>query len=483
VTEGGRRRATLRPVWLAWALLVVVTRFPYIQAALTPPPGQTFAGFFYFTDDHYNYLSFVQQAEEGRFFFRNKLVLEPHAPALVNLEWWAVGRLSALLGARPRVAYHLFGLAAAFALVAGVDLWLRRAGLPPTHRLPALLLVLGGGGLGGVAQLAGWLTPHDAIDVWTGLYPFAELLLNPHFVAGTALLLWTLAAFVEGRAVAAALAGTVLALVRPYDFVLAAGIGAVGVLVTEPATSWTRRLLTLLSFAPAAAYLFWIFYRHPAFSFYAATPYDFPSRSQLALALGPAFVLAALGLRVSVERRWTRHLLAWAGFAVLVIAARPVHFSLQFLVGAGVPLLGLGALGLARRPPWMIALAAVLMSGTAVASWRLVMPRTHPRWHVPAAHFAAVGRLAPRCQPGDVAVLPRPLGIYAGGLTACHPYTSHPIEPDHSRRMERTDWFYGTASAAERESFLDEICARLVVDESGAVHERPRPPMCGRALD
>jgi hypothetical protein len=483
VTEAGGRGPGLRPVWLAWLFLAAVTRLPYLQAALDPPPGKAFTGFFYFADDHYNYLSFVQQAADGRFFLRNKLVLEPHAPALVNLEWWAVGRLSALLGGRPRIAYHLFGLAAAFALAAGVDLWLQRAGLPPTHRLPALLLVLAGGGLGGFAYLSGLLSPHDAIDVWTGLFPFAELLLNPHFVMGTALLIWTVAALVEGHHLAAAALGTVLALVRPYDFVLATGIHALGVLATEPATSWMRRLLPLLSFAPAGAYLFWVFYRHPAFSFYAATPYDFPSRAQLACALGPALALAAVGVRAHGERRWTRPLMAWAAVAGVVVAVRPVHFSLQFLVGVGVPLLALGALGLSRRRPWVLALAAALMSGTAAASLRLVTPRTHPRWHVPAEHFAAVGRLAPHCREGDLAVLPRPLGIYAGGLTACHPYTSHPIEPNHARRVARTDWFYEKASPAERERLLDEVCARLVVDEAGVVHERARSAMCGGTLD
>ena len=35
------------------------------------------------------------------------------------------------------------------------------------------------------------------------------------------------------------------------------------------------------------------------------------------------------------------HLAAWCAIAVAVFAVRPVHFSLQFMVGVGLPLLAL----------------------------------------------------------------------------------------------------------------------------------------------
>ena len=64
-----------------------------------------------------------------------------------------VGRISALVGNRPALAYRLFGLLATLALVAAADRWLRLAGLPDRHRLGALLLVTCGAGLGGVRYL------------------------------------------------------------------------------------------------------------------------------------------------------------------------------------------------------------------------------------------------------------------------------------------------------------------------------------------
>src|SRR5215510_12441314 len=123
------------PVTLVFLLLATLTGLPFLAALLQPPAGRTFTGTFYYGDDFYNYLSYVQQAEDGAFLFRNKLVLEDHAPALVNLEWWAVGRLSRALGRRPLLAYRLLGLAATLALLLGIDRWLAAGGLPPSHRL------------------------------------------------------------------------------------------------------------------------------------------------------------------------------------------------------------------------------------------------------------------------------------------------------------------------------------------------------------
>src|SRR5688572_13716434 len=147
---------TASPVILAWLLVSGLTSLPYLWAAAHPPPGRAFVGFFYYVDDAYNYLSFVQQAEDGALLFRNKQISPPQPGRLVNLEWWLVGRLSAVLGRRPALAYRLFGVAAALALLAAVDRWLVAAGLPSTHRLAALLLVSVGGGLGGaLLTLAG----------------------------------------------------------------------------------------------------------------------------------------------------------------------------------------------------------------------------------------------------------------------------------------------------------------------------------------
>src|SRR5436189_949290 len=102
----------MRPVLLAWLFASTLTALPYVRAAARPPAGRVFVGFFYYVDDAYNYLSFVQQAEDGAFLLRNKNASPPSPARLVNLEWWVVGRASAVLGRRPALAYRLFGVVA-----------------------------------------------------------------------------------------------------------------------------------------------------------------------------------------------------------------------------------------------------------------------------------------------------------------------------------------------------------------------------------
>jgi hypothetical protein len=128
--SGALTGAGRRPVILAWLFVCALVSLPYVRAATRPPAGRVFVGFFYYVDDAYNYLSFVQQAEDGAFLLRNKDISPPRPARLVNLEWWLVGRVSAAVGRRPALAYRLFGLAAALLLLAGVDRWLTAAGLP-----------------------------------------------------------------------------------------------------------------------------------------------------------------------------------------------------------------------------------------------------------------------------------------------------------------------------------------------------------------
>ena len=481
MAEPAARVAGPGPVVLVTLLLAAVSTAPYVVAFIAPPAGHAFVGFFWFDDDAYNYLSFVQQAEAGASIFQNKLVLEDHPAALVNLEWWAVGRISRLLGGRPLFAYRLFGIAALAALVAGIDRWLRAAGLARSHRLPALLLVTTGAGLGGLRFLLGTPVPR-CLDLATGFFPILEILANPHFVAGTALLLWALWAHASsfgGRQLATAAAlGTVLGLTRPYDLVVLVFVRTIVVAATEPPSRWWRHAAAMAALLPAIAYNYWVFYRQPAFAFYAEAAYVFPSRADLAWALGPAALLAGAARLFlphaawapATDGGWRRtpatvaqiHLAAWCGIAVLVFLLRPVHFSLQFLVGAGVPLLALAAVGLGRLPAGYTIAAALASSSTAVAAvWLMLQPTLGS--YVPAERFALAWELRRDCRPGDRLVAPADIGLWAGGFTACRAFTSHAIEPAHEERREAVRMFYEEGDPAGRAAFLERVGATHVV--------------------
>jgi hypothetical protein len=459
------------PVLAAWLLVGIWVNAPFVRAASAPPPGRVFAGTFHWLDDFYNYVSYVQQAEDGAFVFANKLVPAPHPARLVNLEWWAVGRLSALLGGRPFVAYRIFGLLAALALLAGADAWLRRAGLPAVHRFPALLLVATGGGLGGLVFATTDRPVGECVDLAVGLFPFIGMLSNPHFTIGTALVLWGLYAFESGRPWAGVLLGSALALVRPYDVVTLGAVRMLSVAAIEPPRRWVREALPLLGLVPALAYDLWVFFL--AGSTYAVFggQYPFPAWGPLAWALGPAAVLAAVApapSRADAAGRARLHLWAWIFVGAILIAVRREGFSLQFLVGLGTPLLMLGALALSRRPPALTAIVAIAMASTAVVATRIVL-QPDPNWFVPRELMAAAEELHGRCRPGDVVYAPPDISLYAIARSACRAVVAHEVAPGFPERSAEMARFYRDAPSDERRRVLDRygVTFLAVPGESG----------------
>lgn len=445
-----------RPLAFAFLLVLVLTQTPYVVATLRPPPDQAFIGTFWYGDDFYNYLSYAQQAEEGAFLFQNRLLLEPHPPALANPEWWLVGRLSRLFGGGHLIlAYRLLSVIAAAGFLLVAFLWLRRLGLGAPHLLPALLLLATGGGLGGMLAL--W--NREGLDVYAGLFPFLGLLTNPHFTVGTTLLLASLHLFdtaqaTSSRALAIGVA-TVLALVRPYDLVLLVLVRTASVLVLEPPRRWFSALVPLGGLLPVVGYLYWLFYRNPAFTFYAETLYPFPPLPRFAWALGPATLLAVQGfVRAAADPRAERarvHLAAWAAVGLVIVLLHPVPYALQFLVGVGLPLLALGAFGLRARAPSRLWLVALLFSTSLVCTlYRMSKP--DPRWFVARTDMEFVRALRPHCRAGDVLFAPPSVGIFVYGLTACRAFLAHHVDPGYEERYAELQGF--AALTPERRAAL-----------------------------
>jgi hypothetical protein len=457
-----------RPVILVGLLLVVLSSSLLLKAALVRPRGTVFAGTFYYRDDFYNYLSYVQQAEDGALVFRNKLAPPTAPPRLVNVEWLLVGWLSRLLGGHILVAYRVFGALAVLALVALVDRTLVRAGIPPSRRLFGLLLVFTGGGLGGLLTVLRLLPPQRAFDLRAGLYPFLEVVANPHFVAGTALLLAALLAFAEDRPVVGCALGTVLGLVRPYDLAILGFVAFSATLLLARPRDWPRRLLPLLGLLPIFAWNVWLFLLSPGFRAFSNPRYVTvaPTLLQLALALGPAALvsLAVLLRRPASEgeHRHRLYLALWAGGAFALGVLPLVSFSTQFLAGIGVPLLGLAAVGLSGMRRGVLETAVPLLAGSSVLIVVFVSGAS-PLWHVPASRWRAAERLRPLCRRGDVVLAPPDIGLYVGGLTACWPWVSHQAAPTFGARDRAARQFYADPSAERRSRFLAETGVRFVV--------------------
>lgn len=467
-------RPSTRAAVLVWGLLTAVVGTLQLRAAVAPPPGATFRGFFFFWRDGYNYLSFVQQAEHGALLFRNKAVVFDHPAALVNLEWLVAGWLSAAIGRHPAAAFAILGGLATLGLLLAADRWLEAMGASAATRLPALLLVAFGGGLGGMRVAAtGWA----AMDMSAGFYPFMQALSNGHQATATALLAWSLLLLSRETPRATALGlvlGAALGLTRPFDFALLGAARIVAVLATTPWRDVWRRLLPLATLAPVAAYDLWVFGRSPGFSIYTGTDvYQLPPFSELCWAFAPGLILAVVALgwlrdpaRSDEARRARAHLGAWVFVASLLVASRAASFALQFAAGLGVPILLLASLLLSRLSR-VLQVALVLTFATtsfALARYTWV---SNPDWHVPAERLGVARALAPHCGKDDRVLAPPDIGLYVNALTDCKAYLSYEVSPGFTGRAEETRAFYGAWSPEERRRFLDRAGLRFLVLPGG----------------
>jgi hypothetical protein len=318
--------------------------------------------------------------------------------------------------------------------------------------------------------------PWQCADLLTGLFPFIEMLGNPHFVAGTTLLAWSLwflgVGAGRGDVVWGVGLAAVLGVVRPYDVVLLVAIRLL-VILSTPRRTWISGLLPLSALVPVALYNAYLFYWNPAFAFYAQEAYVYPSVTDFLWALGPAALLAVTALRCPAPpgpaRSVRLHLLAWTLLSLALVVARPGPFWAQFIVGLGLPILVLGALGLGCVPAVWTLGAAVLLAGTAATAVGITrVPR--PRWFVPAGRMQVARAFDGACRTGELAMAPPDIGLYLAGLSSCRAYSSHAIEPDHARREADARAFYQDASPAWRTALLDAHCvSHVVLPKAGPV--------------
>jgi len=473
--------------------LLAASLFPLIawRAMVRAPPGQVFAGSVSSQEDVCNYLGYAQQISEGSLLFRNKLTSLEHKPALFNLEWTAVGVVSWALGNRPFLAFRIIGVLATLLFAALVEAWLLDCGLARRRRLAALLLVFTGGGLGGLALTSGLTAVLRPYDLLAGFYPFLMVITNPHFVIGTTLVLAALRQLARGRVGWGVALCATLALVRPYDCVLVVAVDAAVVVLSSRPRGWLRRLAPWGWLAPVLAYNAWLFLfnrAYAAFSYGSASrALNFaPSLAETALALGPAALLAVTSFaRPAADHSPRLYLALWAITAAAVVFIHPVSFSLQIGVGMGVPLLVLGAVGLARMPRGVLETMTLLLSGSLLvllsAFWLappgLYVPETSRR--------LAAGQLHDACRPGQRLLAPRDLGLLAEVYTSCSLYLPYSLVPEYAERQRDLDGFYGDWSSARRSDLLERACIDHVVlprsgDETVAALLGPDAPFLWR---
>jgi hypothetical protein len=462
-----------------WAALAALSSLPYLVASAWPPAHHRFNGAFFWLDDYYQYLSFAEQAARGAPTFANKFDPGASAAALVNLEWWLAGVLGALPGSSLDLGFHVLRLAAFAALVAGAARVLRALGREDHALWRALLLVFVAGGPGVWRLMAGG-DPRRIADVSLALYPWSGLLLNAHFVVGTALLLWTLLLHLDwlrGRARAWAwiALGWALGFSRPYDLAVF-GLTAAAVTAFEArgggASAVFRRLLPLAALAPVFLYYVALL-GTSSLGGWASQGLDRPAVPlEVAAALAPG---AALWLLAALVRRQAspalavaegRSLLAWGLIVPALVALWPSPMAKQFAIALGLPWLLLAAAALPARALLPAALALLptslfLLHETLTSGGGTFSPR---------GHWAAVEALRRECRAGDVVVgPPLDLTMMVAARTPCAVNVGHRLlTPQYLAAARDAAVFYDPRTPpAWRATYLDRHRAGLLLLPAG----------------
>jgi hypothetical protein len=382
---------------LSVALLVA---FPPLYALLAAPPGASYLGFQFATDDHMVYSAWMRQAMDGRLLMENLFAVDPQPGLTIHLYFFALGLVAKATGIP--LAAHLARIAFSVLFVYLVHALIRRITKDVFTATVAVFFVVLGGGLGflmwhnfGVELVReetqlfrGPLLGRLPTDVWQPEgFVFPSMLTNGLFMASLCLIVFVFLSLLDARhgwrpVLPGALAMMLLMNIHSYD-VLLIGLVMVAFLVMsavrrQASLAWIGRALVIAAGAlPSAAWFVYVLRHDAVFQARAATPTFAPSFRQLAFAYGLMILLALFALLRHGPDDPRRRQLRAVGTGIL-----------------GLSLLVMWVLSAGHSDGYWMGLAAWLaVFGTMVAAAGLLSDE-EPAWNLIVA-WALVGLIAP----------------------------------------------------------------------------------------
>ena len=341
---------------------------PYVWGHFHEPPGMVFMGFADHPYDQNVYLSYIQQASEGKFFIRRDHTLEPQRPLFFNPFTWVMGQAVRLFGVTPLQTYY-----AAIALYAFLLFWViywftglfiadRRA------RVFAFALCAFSSGLCWLIPYRQWLvlasrSPIEShnlipIDYWIAeTITFETILSVPQKAATALLMLLAFGCFLKAsagrtftRGVCGGLAVFALSLVHPVDVVPVAVVIAACAAValirfrdTAPRAAAAGALIALTAL-PAFLYMVYLFRTEPVFIEWSKEKFISPHPLSYVIGYGLVLFLAVPEIVWIVRRgRFPDWLLAVWAVAVAALLYAPVSYQRRLSTGVHVALCVLAA--------------------------------------------------------------------------------------------------------------------------------------------
>ena len=491
---GGHRRwqRGLVVAVVAGGLVFLVSLVPYLLARANAPAGKTFNGFFFLADDASTYIAKMREGADGAWGWRDPYISRPLAsPVLLFLFYILWGKVAALLHVSMYVGYHLARLSGAIALVAGARLLAAECLPAGRPRRVALVLAIGGSGLGWILQLAAGVSgTHqvagqqlDALELHLPeLSGFYSIVAIPHFAWAAALMAFGLVGLLRlgdanlgsipwGPLALATGALVAMCLIHPQMLFVLAPLAFIYLLMQRP----PRRayLLMAVPFAiclPLLIYFLRVLTGDPVVVAWAREwRHQAPDPLGFVFGLGLPLVLALVA-----AARWRsaspqlRLLMAWVAMVFLMLyLPNPVNIQRRLIDGIYLPVAILAAAGLeeviARRgrrrgrflraagPITVLAVGlSVLMSTLVFAAGMIAAAGREPIIYLDRGEVAAIDWLSIHRPAGLApAVLSHPqTGLFIPARSGDRVYVGHYSETiDYLRKGRVALDAYGAGPA------------------------------------
>ena len=481
---------TRRLFWVCTIILMSMSLLPFIFGWVMTPPQHTYTGLHgNAPGDILVYYSYLEQVRQGALAFRDLFTGEPQSANLILPVWLGTGLVGRLLHTPPPVTFHLVRVLSIPLLMAAIAAAARCFLTDKRQQRLAFLFAVFAGGLG---FLLGPIEQHlwgrDVIehfwpmDIWTSEgFTYLTAAQSPHFIVGTALLLFflvetvhTLERGVRWRTVLAGVGACILLATTPFLIVLLIPLSLAALILSRSTgvmfhTRLTRLLCLWVPTLPALVYV----------GLYQAFDAFAKARATQNILMTPAWwvTLASYGLLIPLalwgvrqvwrDRSWrTRLLLAWFVVQPMLFFG-PFFFQRRLVQGWQFPLGFLAAVGaeallyrsrLVRWGGWktgLVALALALLFGSPVYQLAndLALVSDEGRqelsaFYLPHTFMDGYAWVKKNTSPNAVVVADASYGVFLPAFSGRQTYVAHGVETleyDRKRAVSR-DVFRGVYS-------------------------------------
>jgi hypothetical protein len=447
--------------------VLFINNLPLLSGYLNKKYNLQFLGRrFVNSQDVYTYVSFIEQAKQGKVLFENLYTTDPQQPALLRPSYFFIGKFAHLTGLSSIAAYHLSRIVLTilfiFTLYGFLGLFFKK------NRIAALIFALVSSGLG---FLFGSLFK-NSIDLWVPeAITFMSLAEAPHFILAQLLMVLIFWNFLKKRYFLAGLLLFMLSLEHPFNL-FPIFVTLVILLLWERKFSFSMVWMILFSAAGLGYQLFELATNPVLRSWSTQNILLSPDPVSYIVGFGLLIPLAFIGgenfLKEQSQER--KLIIAWFS-ASFVLPFFPVAFQRRFIEGIHLPLAILaveGSILLAKKHSKLseTIFIGVIIFFVSFSSLGLIIKdiqeinkdsSSNYYYHLLTGEVAAMQWLKENSRLTDGILSNWFYGNIIPGIAGRRVYLGHKIQtPDFDKRVENINKFILDTNNQEAKKFLDD---------------------------